>query len=41
MFNEDEDWSDEEEAQVLSRTVVSANLKLNSSKHVKVSIYQF
>lgn len=36
MFNEDEDWNDEEEAQVLSKTVVGANLKSKSSEHVKV-----
>lgn len=36
MFNEDEDWNDEEEAQVLSKTVVSANLKSKSSEHIKV-----
>lgn len=41
MFNQDEDWSDEEEAQVLSKTIVNSNLKSNSSKHVKVSTYQF
>lgn len=39
MFNEDEDWNDEEEAQVPSKTVVNRNLKSNSSKHVKVSIF--
>lgn len=36
MFNEDEDWNDEEEAQVLSKTVVNANLKSRSSEDVKV-----
>lgn len=41
MFNEDEDWNDEEEAQVPSETVVTRNLKSNSSKHVKVSIFLF
>lgn len=41
MFNEDEEWNDEEEAQVPSKTVVNRNLKSNSSKHVKVSIFLF
>lgn len=36
MFNEDEDWNDEEEGQVLSKTVVSADIKSRSSEHVKV-----
>lgn len=35
MFNEDEDWNDEGEAQILSKTV-SANQKSRSSEHVKV-----
>lgn len=39
MFNEDEDWNDEEE--VPSKTVVKANLKSNSGKQVKVSIFLF
>lgn len=36
MFNEDEDWNDEEAAQVLSKTVVNANQTSKSSEHVKV-----
>lgn len=39
MFNEDEDWNDEVE--VPSKTVVKANLKSNSIKQVKVSIFLF
>ena len=36
MFNENEDWNDEEEAQFLSKTVVSATLESKSSEHIKV-----
>ncbi|XP_041851716.1 ribosomal RNA-processing protein 8 [Melanotaenia boesemani] len=36
MFNEDEDWSDEQEAQVLSETVLKKTQKANSSADVKV-----
>lgn len=39
MFNEDEDWNDEVE--VPSKTVVKANLKSNSIKQAKVSIFLF
>lgn len=39
MFNEDEDWNDDIE--VPSKTVVKANLKSNSIKQVKVSIFFF
>lgn len=36
MFNEDEDWNDEEEAKVLSKLVLRDNQKSNSSSNVKV-----
>lgn len=39
MFNEDEDWNDEVE--VPSKSVVKANLKSNSIKQVKVSVFLF
>ncbi|XP_033487329.1 uncharacterized protein rrp8 [Epinephelus lanceolatus] len=35
MFNEDEDWSDEPDAQVLSKTVLRNTQKANSSTNVK------
>ncbi|KAM9359789.1 uncharacterized protein rrp8 [Symphorus nematophorus] len=34
MFNEDEDWSDEEEAQILSKTVLKNTQKTNRSTNV-------
>lgn len=36
MFNEDEDWSDEEDAQALSKAVLKNTQKNNSSANVKV-----
>ncbi|KAI3354112.1 hypothetical protein L3Q82_018663, partial [Scortum barcoo] len=36
MFNEDEDWSDEQDAQDLSRTVLRNTERTNSSTNVKV-----
>lgn len=36
MFNEDEDWNDEHDAQVLSKTVLKNTQKANSSTNVKV-----
>ncbi|XP_030251027.1 ribosomal RNA-processing protein 8 [Sparus aurata] len=35
MFNEDEDWSDEQDAQALSKTVLKNTQKKNSSNNVK------
>ncbi|XP_034722587.1 ribosomal RNA-processing protein 8 [Etheostoma cragini] len=35
MFNENEDWSDEQDAQVLSKTVLRNTQKTNSSTNVK------
>lgn len=38
MFNEDEDWNDEPDAQILSKTVLKNTQKENSSTNVKVFI---
>ncbi|XP_059187250.1 ribosomal RNA-processing protein 8 [Centropristis striata] len=38
MFNEDEDWSDEQDAQVLSKTVLGNTQKTNSSTNVKPKV---
>lgn len=36
MFNEDEDWNDEPDAQVLSKTVIKNTQQAKSSPNVKV-----
>lgn len=37
MFIEDEDWNDEQEAQVLSKTVLTPTQKTTSGTNVKVT----
>nr|XP_046245509.1 ribosomal RNA-processing protein 8 [Scatophagus argus] len=38
MFNEDEDWNEEQDAPVLSKTVLKNNQKTNSSTNVKSKV---
>ncbi|XP_062275008.1 ribosomal RNA-processing protein 8 [Scomber scombrus] len=38
MFNEDEDWNDEADAQILSKTVLQNTQKANSSTNVKPKV---
>lgn len=38
MFNEDEDWNDEEEGQVLSKPALSNTKKTSSGINVKVRV---
>ncbi|XP_034405051.1 ribosomal RNA-processing protein 8 [Cyclopterus lumpus] len=38
MFNEDEDWSDEQDVQALSNTVLTSTQKANSSTNVKSKV---
>lgn len=38
MFNEDEDWNDEQDAQVVNKTVLKTTQKATSSTNVKVNV---
>ncbi|XP_069568451.1 uncharacterized protein rrp8 isoform X1 [Brachyistius frenatus] len=38
MFNEDEDWNDERDAQILTKTVLRGSQKTNSSTNVKAKV---
>lgn len=37
MFNEDEDWSDEQEGRILSKAVFKKSQKANNSIQLKVN----
>lgn len=39
MFIEDEDWNDEDEEQVLSKTVVTNSQQATGSTNVKVKVH--
>lgn len=38
MFNEDQDWNDEQDPEVLSKTLLKNTPKTNSSTNVKVHV---